>query len=146
MNKIKELENRLASIETGKANALKHYEETMRGLEASAEALALELEQAKAEAQSRPEAAQNPAGLHTGRRQADRDLRRLGRQKLQRRRSQPEHMDPPRAPRQRFRENSELRRLLPRSDRRNPQGFRPPAGQLLLRGELKEGERHHDNL
>jgi len=52
MNKIKELENRLASIETRKANALKYYEQTMRGLEASAEALALELEQAKAEARA----------------------------------------------------------------------------------------------
>ena len=50
MNKIKELENRLASIETHKANALKYYEQTMRGLEASAETLARELEQAKAAA------------------------------------------------------------------------------------------------
>ena len=52
MNKIKELETRLAQIETRKANALKHYEQTMRDLEASATALAQDLEQAKAEAKA----------------------------------------------------------------------------------------------
>ena len=52
MNQIKELESRLAHIETRKANAIKHYEQTMRDLNASAEALARELEQAKAEAKA----------------------------------------------------------------------------------------------